>query len=90
MDFCPETEESGIVSEMSHGRRWTSSCTRIRHWRMIIIETAVFTRQVRALLDDKAYARFQVALIRDPAAGDLIPGGAGIRKVRVRLAKSRL
>jgi hypothetical protein len=86
MDFCPETGESGIVPEMKHGGRWTYSFSGIRHWRMIIIETAVFTRQIRTLLDDDAYARFQVELIRDPTAGDLIPGGGGIRKVRVSLA----
>lgn len=53
---------------------------------MLIIETAVFTRQICSLLDDDAYARFQVALVRDPAVGNLIPGGGGIRKARVSLA----
>lgn len=53
---------------------------------MLIIETAVFTRQICSLMDDDVYARFQVALIRDPAAGALIRGGGGIRKVRLRVA----
>ena len=48
---------------------------------MIIIETSVFTRQVQALLDDE-YRRLQTILVMRPDAGDLIPGGGGLRKIR--------
>lgn len=50
---------------------------------MIFIETPVFTRRVRELLDDDRYAAFQQMLAGRPDAGDLIEGTGGIRKVRV-------
>ena len=50
---------------------------------MIFIETSVFTRQVRALLSDEEYHRFQQQLVEDPNAGDVIPDTGGLRKVRV-------
>jgi hypothetical protein len=46
------------------------------------IETSVFTRQITALLADEDYWRMQTILIVNPAAGDLIQGGGGIRKLR--------
>jgi len=49
---------------------------------MIIIETSIFTRQVQALLDDEDYRRLQTILVIRPDAGDLIPGGGGLRKIR--------
>ena len=49
---------------------------------MIIIETSIFTRQVRSLLDDDDYRRLQTILVMRPDAGDLIPGGGGLRKIR--------
>ncbi len=49
---------------------------------MIIIETSIFTRQVQALLDDDDYRRLQTILVIRPDAGDLIPGGGGLRKIR--------
>jgi hypothetical protein len=49
---------------------------------MVIIETSVFTRRVQALLDDDDYRRLQTVLILRPDAGDLIPGGGGLRKIR--------
>jgi hypothetical protein len=49
---------------------------------MIIIETSIFTRQVQALLDDDQYSRLQTILVMRPDAGDLIPGGGGLRKIR--------
>ena len=58
----------------------------IRHWRMLLrvhfIETPVFTRQITALLDDGDYRQLQVTLALKPAAGDLIRGSGGLRKIR--------
>lgn len=52
---------------------------------MELIETAVFTRQVRAELSDEEYRAFQLSLIARPEVGDLIPGSGGLRKLRWRL-----
>jgi hypothetical protein len=49
---------------------------------MVFIETSVFTREIRTLLPDEDYRRLQAALIYRPGAGDLIPGGGGLRKIR--------
>jgi hypothetical protein len=49
---------------------------------MILIESAVFTRQVRDLLTDEEYAALQWRLALYPNAGDVIPGTGGLRKVR--------
>jgi hypothetical protein len=48
-----------------------------------LIETPTFTRQISALLGDEEYRRFQLRLAGNPAAGSLIRGGGGIRKIRV-------
>lgn len=53
---------------------------------MEFIETSVFTRQIHALLDDDAYGDLQLALVRHPKMGDVIPGGRGLRKLRWRSA----
>ena len=52
---------------------------------MIFIETPTFTKQIRALVDDAAYAAFQAELAHAPDAGDLIEGTGGLRKIRMRL-----
>lgn len=44
---------------------------------LTFIEHQLFTKQVRSLLDDDDYAKLQQNL-----AGDLIPGLAGLRKIR--------
>lgn len=49
---------------------------------MVIIETSIFTRQVQVLLDDNDYRRLQTILVVRPDAGDLIPGGGRLRKIR--------
>ena len=58
----------------------------LRHWRMFLsvhfFETPVFTRQITALLDDGDYRQLQVTLALKPAAGDLIRGSGGLRKIR--------
>lgn len=50
---------------------------------MIFIETPVFTKRARELLDDDAYAAFQRQLAVCPELGDLIEGTGGLRKVRL-------
>lgn len=50
---------------------------------MIFIETPVFTKRLRELLDDDSYAAFQHLLADRPESGDVIEGTGGIRKVRV-------
>jgi len=50
---------------------------------MIFIETPIFTRRVKELMDDEDFAAFQRVLVRDPAAGDVIEASGGIRKIRV-------
>ncbi len=49
---------------------------------MVLIETTVFTRQVQAALSAEEYRAFQLYLLAQPDAGDVIPGTAGLRKVR--------
>jgi hypothetical protein len=50
-----------------------------------LIETAVFTRQVREAWSDDEYRAFQLHLILKPDAGALIPGSGGLRKIRWRM-----
>ncbi|MDU9415901.1 type II toxin-antitoxin system RelE/ParE family toxin [Pseudomonas sp. zfem005] len=50
---------------------------------MIFLETPLFTRRLRELLDDDSYAAFQRLLAERPEMGDVIEGTGGIRKVRV-------
>lgn len=49
------------------------------------METSVFTRLIRELLSDEIYRRLQVHLVINPEAGDVIPGGGGLRKLRWRV-----
>ncbi len=49
---------------------------------MRFIETPVFTRAVQRQLDDDAYRALQLALVLRPEQGAVIPGTAGIRKMR--------
>ena len=49
---------------------------------MTFIETSVFTKQIQSLISDNAYRQFQQELIFNPAAGDIIRGGGGLRKIR--------
>jgi len=50
---------------------------------MIFIETPVFTKLVKELIDDDAYADFQRFLAEHPTAGTLIKNTGGIRKIRI-------
>ncbi len=49
---------------------------------MEIIESLIFTRKIRDVLSDDEYRELQWALIANPAAGTVIPGGHGLRKLR--------
>lgn len=42
----------------------------------------MFTTQVKELLSDESYARFQLCLAAHPEMGDVIQGTGGLRKVR--------
>ncbi|WKW12470.1 type II toxin-antitoxin system RelE/ParE family toxin [Pseudogemmatithrix spongiicola] len=50
-----------------------------------IIESAVFSRQVRLALPEDEYRLLQLALSARPTIGALIPGSGGLRKLRWRL-----
>ena len=49
---------------------------------MEFIETPTFTRLLASLLTDDEYRALQNVLVENPARGDLIPSGGGIRKLR--------
>ena len=49
---------------------------------MVIVETAVFTKQLRQILSDEEYRLWQAALVARPSLGVLIKGSGGLRKVR--------
>ncbi len=50
---------------------------------MLFIETPIFTKRVKELLDDDTYRLLQIRLMVTPEIGDLIEGTGGLRKVRV-------
>jgi len=49
---------------------------------MEIVETAPFARCREDLFDDEQFRRLEEHLVLNPAAGVLIPGGYGVRKIR--------
>jgi mRNA-degrading endonuclease RelE of RelBE toxin-antitoxin system len=49
---------------------------------VIIVETAVFTRQIDRLLSPDQYRDLQSYLVDDPNRGSVIPGTGGLRKLR--------
>ena len=49
---------------------------------MRFVETPVFTTALKRLLVDEQYRRLQGALMLRPEQGPVIPGSAGLRKVR--------
>lgn len=49
---------------------------------MVIIETPIFTKQLLSTLSDDEYRLFQNVLMERPDAGKVIPGSAGLRKLR--------
>jgi hypothetical protein len=53
---------------------------------MVIIETSIFTRLIRELMDDEDYRELQLSMVQNPDKGDLIPGSGGLRKIRWKTA----
>jgi hypothetical protein len=53
---------------------------------MVFIETPIFTKRLKELLQDDLYGEFQRKLAEHPEMGDLIEGTGGLRKVRVAVA----
>jgi len=55
---------------------------------MIFIETSIFTKEIRKLLQDESYRQLQAILMLRPEAGSLIRGSGGLRKIRWNLPGS--
>jgi hypothetical protein len=53
--------------------------------RVVFLETPVFTRQIKELVDDQTYHGLQLRLAGNPEAGDLMPRSGGLRKIRMAL-----
>ncbi len=49
---------------------------------MVIIETPIFTKRVKAFFPDDEYRKLQWALVVNPEAGVVIPDCKGLRKLR--------
>jgi mRNA-degrading endonuclease RelE of RelBE toxin-antitoxin system len=49
---------------------------------MVIVETPIFTRQLRSELSDDEYRLLQNILLVRPDSGKVIPGSGGLRKLR--------
>lgn len=52
---------------------------------MVFVELPVFFRCAKELFSDDDMRELQVTLLENHAAGDLIPGGRGLRKLHVPL-----
>jgi hypothetical protein len=52
---------------------------------MVIIETPIFTKKIKLLIDDDSYQQFQIELISHPDKGNIVQGSGGIRKIRLGL-----
>ena len=46
------------------------------------IESAAFARACPVYLDDDEYAELQQFMMQNPAAGQVVPGSGGVRKLR--------
>jgi hypothetical protein len=46
------------------------------------VETPIFTKRIKALLDDEDYRALQSVLLLRPEQGAVIKGGGGLRKIR--------
>ncbi|HUG90282.1 MAG TPA: type II toxin-antitoxin system RelE/ParE family toxin [Planctomycetaceae bacterium] len=51
--------------------------------RAVFVETIEFTEWISEFLPDETYAELQRQLMDDPQRGNVIPGGGGLRKIRV-------
>ena len=49
---------------------------------LTFIETPIFTKQIKSLIDDNSYAKLQKEISSEPEKGDLIRASGGVRKVR--------
>ena len=49
---------------------------------MVFIETPVFTRRIHTYISDEEYTGLQLLLMAQPAAGPVVPGSGGVRKLR--------
>jgi mRNA-degrading endonuclease RelE of RelBE toxin-antitoxin system len=49
---------------------------------VVILETRAFTARIDDLLTEEEYRALQLDLVRQPTAGDVIPGTGGLRKIR--------
>ena len=49
---------------------------------MLLIETSIFTKQIKELVSDEEYRQLQQDLLVQPDKGDVVKNGGGIRKVR--------
>jgi mRNA-degrading endonuclease RelE of RelBE toxin-antitoxin system len=49
---------------------------------MKIIETPIFTKKVKKFLSEEEYRNLQNELVTNPEKGKVIPGSAGLRKIR--------
>lgn len=49
---------------------------------MKIIETSIFTKRLKKILDDEEYRLIQSELIIRPESGKIISGSGGLRKLR--------
>lgn len=49
---------------------------------MVIIETRIFTRRIKELMDDDEYRALQETLVNRPDMGDIVQGTGGLRKIR--------
>lgn len=56
----------------------------VSQWRMdmLFIETDIFTEDVKELLTEDDYRKFQQFLASNPGWGDVIPHTGGLRKIR--------
>ena len=52
---------------------------------MVFVELPIFIRCANELFSDDDLVELQGMLLKKPNAGDLIPGGRGLRKLRVPL-----
>ena len=50
---------------------------------MIFIETPVFTRRIKELMDGDDFSALQEVLVRNPLVGDVLEATGGIRKIRI-------
>jgi hypothetical protein len=49
---------------------------------VVFVETPIFTRRVQQYMDDEEYGEMQAFLTLRPAAGNVIKGTGGMRKLR--------